>query len=82
MTCATIPRTLQNKAKEETKINFYIVMEAAVLTNGSEAWTVRKQESERIQSAEMKFLMKTKRCILRYKIRNEDIRTRIKYIVE
>ena len=49
-------------------------MATPVLTYGSETWTVRKRDAQRIQTAEMKFLRKTKGCTIMDHIRNEQIR--------
>lgn len=57
-------RTLQNKVKKKQKNTFYKVMATPVLSYDSETWMgrggVQKEESQRIQTAEMKFLKGTK----------------------
>jgi hypothetical protein len=50
-------------------------MAVPVLMYGSEAWTIKKKDISRIQSAEMKFLRSVKGCTRMDHIRNEEIRT-------
>lgn len=76
--CGTIHRQLGNKTTRETKMKFYKVMASPLLTYGSESWTMRKRDKQKIQSAEMKFLRRTKGCTLRDQIRNSDIRADLK----
>jgi hypothetical protein len=52
-------------------------MAVPVLMYGSEAWTIKKRDISRIQSAEMKFLRSVKGCTRMDHIRNEEIRTEI-----
>lgn len=65
---------LQNKVRKETKIKFFKVIAALVRTYGSETCKIRKPESQKIQSAEMKFMRRTKGFTLRYHIRNKNMR--------
>ncbi|KAK7861914.1 hypothetical protein R5R35_009378 [Gryllus longicercus] len=72
--CGIINRTLQNKARKDTKIKFYKTMAAPVLLYGSESWIMKKRDQSKLQAAEMRFLRKVKGCIKQDQIRNEDIR--------
>jgi hypothetical protein len=49
-------------------------MAVPVILYGSETWTPRKRDWNRIQAAEMKYLRTVKRCTRLDQIRNEDIR--------
>lgn len=70
--CGTIARTLKNRARKETQLKFYKTVAAPALTYGSETWTIKTNQGNRIQAAEMKFLRRVK--LFNYHIRNEDIR--------
>jgi hypothetical protein len=48
-------------------------MAVPVLLCGSETWTLRKRDWNRIQAAEMKYLRTVKGCSRSHQIRNEDI---------
>jgi len=48
-----------------------------VLLYGSETWTLRKRDWNRIQAAEMKYLRTVKGCTRLDQIRNEDIRNEL-----
>lgn len=72
--CGTIYRSLRNKVRPETILKFYKTMAAPVLLYGCESWTMRKKDTSRIQTTEMKFLRRIKGCTLRDRIRNIDIR--------
>jgi hypothetical protein len=52
-------------------------MTVPVLMYGSEAWTIKKNDISRIQSAEMKFLRPVKGCIRMDHTRNKEIRTKL-----
>jgi hypothetical protein len=75
--CGTIRRNLKKKRKD-TQLKFYKMMAVPVLMYGSEAWTIKKKDISRIQSAEMKFLRSVKRCTRMDHVRNEEIRTELK----
>jgi hypothetical protein len=75
--CGVIARTLKNKTRKETNLKFYKIMPLPVLLYGSETWTLRKREWNRIQAAEMKYLRTVKGCIRFDQIRNEDIRNEL-----
>jgi hypothetical protein len=44
-------RTLKNKTRKETNPKFYNIMAVPVLLYGSETWTLRKRDWNRIQAA-------------------------------
>jgi hypothetical protein len=46
--CRVIARTLKKKTREETNFKFYKMMVVPVLLCGSEAWTPRKRDWNRI----------------------------------
>jgi hypothetical protein len=52
-------------------------MAVPVLLYGSETWTPRKRDWNRILAAEMKYLRTVKRCTILDQIRNEDIRNEV-----
>jgi hypothetical protein len=56
---------------------FFSVVAVPVLLYGSETWTLRKRDWNRIQAAEMKCLRTVKGCTGLDKIRNEDIRNEL-----
>jgi hypothetical protein len=66
-------RTLKNKTRKETNPKFYNIMAVPVLLCGSETWTLRKRDWNRIQAAEMKHLRTVKGSTRLDQIRNEDI---------
>jgi hypothetical protein len=51
--CGVIARTLKTKTRKETNLKFYKIMAVPVLLYGSETWTLRKKDWNRIQAAEM-----------------------------
>jgi hypothetical protein len=71
--CGVIARTLKNKTRKETNLKFYKIMAVPVLLYGSETWTLRKRDWNRIQVAEMKYLKAAKGCTSLDQIRNEDV---------
>jgi hypothetical protein len=60
--CGVIARTLNMKTRKETNLKFYKIMTVPVLLYGSETWTPRKRDWNRIQAAEMKYLRTVKGC--------------------
>jgi hypothetical protein len=52
-------------------------MAVPVLLYGSETWTLRERDWNRIQAAEMKYLRTVKGCTGLDQIRNEDIRNEL-----
>jgi hypothetical protein len=52
-------------------------MAVTVLLYGSETWTLRKRDWNRIQVAEIKYLRTIKGCTRLDQIRNEDIRNEL-----
>jgi hypothetical protein len=56
------------------------MMAVHVLMYGSDAWTIKKKDISRIQSAEMKFLRPVKVCTRMGHIRNEEIRTELEML--
>jgi hypothetical protein len=52
-------------------------MAVPVLLYGSETWTPRKRDWNRIQAAEMKYLRAVKGCTTLDQIRNEDTRNEL-----
>jgi hypothetical protein len=75
--CEVIARTLKKKIMKETNVKFYKIMAVPVLLNGSETWTPRKRDWNRIQAAEMKYLRTVKGCTRLDQIRNEDVRNEL-----
>jgi hypothetical protein len=65
------------KTKKETNLKFYKIMAVTVLLYGSETWTMRKKDWNRIQAAEIKYLRTVKGCIRLDQITNEDIRNEL-----
>jgi hypothetical protein len=52
-------------------------MAVSVLLCGSDTWTLRKRDWNRIQAAEMKYLRTDKGCTRLDQIRNEDLRNEL-----
>jgi hypothetical protein len=52
-------------------------MAVTVLLHGSETWTPRKRDWNKIQAAEIKYLRRVRRCTRLDQIRNEDIRNEL-----
>jgi hypothetical protein len=59
--------------KERKYLNFYKIMAVPALLYGSETWTLRRRDWNRIQVAEMKYL----RTVKGDRIRHEDIRNEL-----
>jgi hypothetical protein len=74
--CGTIRRNLKKKTRKGTELTFYKTIAVPVLMYGSEAWTIKKKDISRIQSAEIKFLRSVKGCTRMDRISNE-IRTEL-----
>jgi hypothetical protein len=53
-------------------------MAAPIVMYGSETWVHSQKEMNRIQTAEMKFLRKVKRCSRLDRTSNEDIRVELR----
>jgi hypothetical protein len=68
---------MKKKTRKETNLKFYKIMAVLVLLYGSETWTPRKRDWNRIQAAEMKYLRTVKGCSRLDQIRNEDIRNEL-----
>jgi hypothetical protein len=64
----------KEKTRKETNLKFYNIMAVPVLLYGSETWTPRKRNWNRIQAAEMKYLITVKGCTRLDQIKNEDVR--------
>jgi hypothetical protein len=62
---------------KETNLKFYNIIAVPVILYGSETWTLRKRDWNRIQAAEMKYLRTVKGCASLDQIRNEDIRNEL-----
>jgi hypothetical protein len=60
--------------RKETNLMFYKIMAVAVLLYGSETWTPRKRDRNRIQAAEMKYLRTVKGYTRLDEIRSEGIK--------
>jgi hypothetical protein len=69
-----IAGTLKKKTSKETNLKFCKIISVAVPLYGSETWTLRKRDWNRIQAAEMKYLRTVKGCTRLDQIRKEDIR--------
>lgn len=72
--CGIIHRTMKNKTRKETRIKFYNTMAIPVLLYGSESWVPKKSTYTQLQSAEMKFLRRTKGCTREDRFKNDEIR--------
>ncbi|KAJ4445095.1 hypothetical protein ANN_06894 [Periplaneta americana] len=75
--CGTIAKNLKKKTRKETQIKFYKTMVIPTLLYGCEAWTLKKNDINIIQSAEMKFLRGVKGCTRLNRYRNDDIRNEL-----
>jgi hypothetical protein len=62
---------------EETNLKFYKIMAVPVPLYGSETWTLRQRDWNRIQAAETKYIRTVKGCTRLDQIRNEDIRNEL-----
>jgi hypothetical protein len=49
--CELIARTVKKKTRKETNLTFYKIMAVPVLLYGSETWTPRKRDWNRILSS-------------------------------
>jgi hypothetical protein len=52
----------KEKTRKETNLKFYKIMAVPVILYGSETWTPRKRDWNRIQAAEMNYLITVKGC--------------------
>jgi hypothetical protein len=52
-------------------------MAVPVLSYGSESWVISKNDKDKIQAAEMRFLRRVKSCTRADRIRNVDIRAEL-----
>jgi hypothetical protein len=75
--CGVIARTLKKKTRKETNLKFYKIIAVPVLLYGSETWTLRKRDWNRIQATEKKYLRTVKGCTRLNQIRNEDMRNEL-----
>jgi hypothetical protein len=62
MVCGLISRTLKNKTRKETIMKFDKTMAVHILSYGSESWVIPKEDKDKIQAAEMRFLGTAKSC--------------------
>jgi hypothetical protein len=65
---------LYNKTRKGTQVKLYKIMAVPTLLYGSEAWTTRRADFQKIQTSEMKFLRAVGGCNLLDKKRSEEIR--------
>jgi hypothetical protein len=70
-------KNTKEKTRKETNLKFYKIIAVTVLLYGSETWTLRKRDWNRIQAAEIKYLRTVKGCTRLDQIRNEDIRNEL-----
>jgi hypothetical protein len=63
------------KVRKHTRLRAYKTLARPVLTYGSEAWTIKKQEEQRLTTAEMKHMRRTARYSLLDHMRNKHIVT-------
>jgi hypothetical protein len=70
-------KNTKEENQKETNLKFYKIMAVPVLLYGSETWTPRKSDWNRIQAEEMKYLRTVKGCTRLDQIRNEDIRNEL-----
>jgi hypothetical protein len=54
--CGTIRRILYNKTRKDTQVKLYKIIAVRTLLYGSEAWTMKRADFQKIQTSEMKFL--------------------------
>ncbi|PSN46379.1 hypothetical protein C0J52_05731, partial [Blattella germanica] len=76
--CGCINRTLRNKTRKDTQLRFYNTIALAQLLYGSETWTHRRKDINKIEASEMRLLLAVKGCTRLDKLRSADIRTELK----
>jgi hypothetical protein len=54
--CGTIKRTLTNKTRKDTQLEFYEVMAVPTLLHESETWALNRSEKRKIETVQMRFL--------------------------
>jgi hypothetical protein len=57
--CGSIHRNIKSETRKDTGIKFYKTTTVPTLMYASETWVMRKQDKDKIQSMEMKFLRST-----------------------
>jgi hypothetical protein len=65
---------MKNRARRQSQMKFYKVMAIQVLLYGSETWTIKIRDINRIQATEMRHLISIKVRTRVDHIRHEDIR--------
>ncbi|KAJ4430122.1 hypothetical protein ANN_22332, partial [Periplaneta americana] len=63
---------------KHTRLKVYKTLARPVLTYGSEAWTIRKADEQRLMTAEMRFMRRTAGCSLLEHRKNVDILQELK----
>ncbi|KAJ4425680.1 hypothetical protein ANN_27876 [Periplaneta americana] len=64
--------------QKHTRLKVYKTLARPVLTYGSEAWTIRKANDQRLTTAEMRFMRRTAGCSLLEHRKNVDILQELK----
>ncbi|KAJ4437007.1 hypothetical protein ANN_17139, partial [Periplaneta americana] len=64
--------------QKHTRLKVYKTLARPVLTYGSEAWTIRKADEQRLTTAEMRFMRRTAGCSLLEHRKNVDILQELK----
>ncbi|KAJ4430121.1 hypothetical protein ANN_22331 [Periplaneta americana] len=67
-----------HKHDKHTRLKVYKTLARPVLTYGSEAWTIRKADEQRLMTAEMRFMRRTAGCSLLEHRKNVDILQELK----
>jgi hypothetical protein len=65
---------MKNRARRQSQMKFYKVMAIPILLYGSETWTIKIRDINRIQATEMRHLISIKVRTRADHIRHEDIR--------
>jgi hypothetical protein len=67
------------KVRRRTRLSVYKTLARPILTYGSEAWTIRKQDEQRPTTAKMKFMRRTADYSLLDHMRNKHIVTCVRF---
>jgi hypothetical protein len=62
--------------RKDLQIRFQNVIAKPALLHGSECWTLRQKDRNRIKSSQMKFARSLTGVTLRHRIKSEDLRNR------
>jgi hypothetical protein len=76
--CGTIRGTLRHNTLQRAQLKFYKIMAEPMLTYTSKNWTIIRSDKNKIESAEIKFLLSVAGYILLDQNRSTDIRSELK----